>query len=611
VKSSLVIVTLGLSLGACAPFLPPELPPPSKREDGKTLLGGGYLRRKMTVEVEGRLQDGLVLATRIEVEEPDDDLTLKGSVAEISDGGVVVNGVRARMTRDARLLDATGQALAFTDLEVGDWVKLECVERDDAWSFRKLERRQRPEDGTVEIQGVVTFIRHGDGELRIGDAVDVRFDGDVPVLWDVEGEVAPLPQEVGARVVQRGAKGLRRVRRRDDDDRRPDDQLVIGEVLTIGGELQYELEARENHDLRDFRDRDRLIHSFASKLEFSFDLSRHLFAFTQIRFGQDIIHYDERDDPDEDQFDWKMNETYFLLQDLPVEGLAFQAGRQDVDYGREWVVDENLDAARLYVNLDAAVLDLSVSQIIFDPSRAQDGVTNYFAGLYSEALEDQDILTYLLYREGGELVDLSRFHVGVSAEGELADLEYWLDVGAVFGEEDGEDVSGFGFDVAAMYTFESAPLSPYVYAGFAYGSAGDGPDRGDGFRQTGINDNNDKFGGVTSFRYLGELVRPEGSNLTVYTAGVGIRLGEETSLDLLFHHYRQVEPAPFLRNTRLRFAPDGESRDIGNGIDLVVGIEDFEPVEVEVVLSYFHPGAAFGPEATDAWFAAVEIEWNF
>ena len=61
------------------------------------------------------------------------------------------------------------------------------------------------------------------------------------------------------------------------------------------------------------------------------------------------------------------------------------------------------------------------------------------------------------------------------------------------------------------------------------------------FRQTGIQDNNDKFGGVTSFKYYGELLEPELSNLHILTAGIGRRFGRRMSLDLIYHNYRQDE----------------------------------------------------------------------
>ena len=47
--------------------------------------------------------------------------------------------------------------------------------------------------------------------------------------------------------------------------------------------------------------------------------------------------------------------------------------------------------------------------------------------------------------------------------------------------------------------------------GWAWGSGDQEPQSGNNgtFRQTGFQDNNDKWSGVTSFRYYGELVDPE------------------------------------------------------------------------------------------------------
>lgn len=607
----LAIAALGC-LGGCASFLPPELPPPRKNENGETELNIGYLRRGATIEVEGHLEGGKVRATRIEIEEPDDELSLKGELLEWDGTSGRINGVAFRVAPKTVFRGPEGEDIPVSEVPAGAWVKAECRERNGAWLLVRLELRTRPEAGQVEVQGPVSRVRHGAGTLVVAEVVQVVFDVETLVVWDVADEPPPdlqEIQEVGARVVQRSAKGLRRVRRRDDDDRRPESQLTFGDVVTVGGEIQYSMEWRDNHDLREIRKRDRLIHQASTKLELSFDLTRHLFAFTQVRFSHDIVHFDQDRDL-ESEFDWRFNEAYVLIQDLPVDGFALQLGRQDVDYGREWVVDELLDAARAYVNFEVAVLDVSVSQVRFDSNRDQDGITNWLVGVFSEAVEDQELYGYFLHRSGGVRIDLDRYHAGFSAEGSLLGFDYWADVGVAWGTEDGHRVSGFGVDLAAMYTFEDAAVAPYVFAGFAWGSSG-GSSPEDGFRQSGLHDNNDRFGGVTSYRYLGELVRPELSNLFVVTAGVGFRPGPRTSVDLVYHHYWQDETSDVLRDSRIRFSPNGMSSDLGDAVDLVIGIEDFRPVEIEIVLSYFSPGPAFGSTASDAWFMTVQVEWNF
>jgi alginate production protein len=119
-----------------------------------------------------------------------------------------------------------------------------------------------------------------------------------------------------------------------------------------------------------------------------------------------------------------------------------------------------------------------------------------------------------------------------------------------------------------------------------------------------------RLGGSASFRYLGELVRPELSNLWVATAGIGIRPARDISIEVAGHAYRQDVAAPFLRGSRLREDPNGEHRDLGYGIDVVIGIERWRPVALEIVLGYFAPGPGFD-ERDDAFFVLIEVEWSF
>ena len=150
-------------------------------------------------------------------------------------------------------------------------------------------------------------------------------------------------------------------------------------------------------------------------------------------------------------------------------------------------------------------------------------------------------------------------------------IEYWLDAAAVFGDEtfteysgmtgsrvvevvDSHSVSGGGFDLGGTWFL---PLfgRTAVTAGYAYGSGDPGMEefRDTGFRQTGLQDNSDKFLGVASFRYYGELLDPELSNLHVVTAGVGLRFFKKSSIDLVYHWYRQAQAAPFMHDIDLLY----------------------------------------------------------
>jgi hypothetical protein len=276
------------------------------------------------------------------------------------------------------------------------------------------------------------------------------------------------------------------------------------------------------------------------------------------------------------------------------------------------VVRRDYDAVRATQNFSFGEFELSVGEKLSDADLEDDGVVNWLAAARFEPLSKQDFYVYLLHRRHGTLVDLDRKHFGFSGEGEIGAFTWWADVGFVKGSEGGLPVEGKGFDVAAMYVFEDLPLEPSVYFGYAHGE-GDG-DLSDGvddsFRQTGLQRNNDRFNGVAGFRYYGTLFRPELSNMEIWTAGVGVKPGAETSVDLLFHAYRQDVPFPLIRNSRLRYEPNGLDTDLGVGVDLVIGLEDWRPWEFEIDLGWFDPGAAF-TDATDAWYVLFQAKYSF
>ncbi len=169
--------------------------------------------------------------------------------------------------------------------------------------------------------------------------------------------------------------------------------------------------------------------------------------------------------------------------------------------------------------------------------------------------------------------------VALSSWGELA---YWWDSAAVVGEETllaftkGEGgglqvsrhsvrkVRGWAFDGGVTWQ-TPFPGHPALTLGYAIGS-GDEQPQGEtdfSFRQTGLQDNNGRFRGVDRFRYYGELLRPELSNLQIWTAALGMRFWRSSSVEFLYHLYYQVEEASILRGARIKADPQGTNRNIG------------------------------------------------
>jgi len=132
------------------------------------------------------------------------------------------------------------------------------------------------------------------------------------------------------------------------------------------------------------------------------------------------------------------------------------------------------------------------------------------------------------------------------------------------------------------------------------------------FRQTGLQRDRARFLGVDRFRYYGDLLRPELSNLHIFTAALGSRVLRASSVELLYHFYRQATPAPFLRDAQVTADPAGKSSLVGHEWDVVLGLEEWKHVEVELIGALFRAGRAFGSLSGNlAGGVFLKLRYNF
>jgi hypothetical protein len=194
-------------------------------------------------------------------------------------------------------------------------------------------------------------------------------------------------------------------------------------------------------------------------------------------------------------------------------------------------------------------------------------------------------------------------------------LGYWVDAASVWGHdrivdyedvsssrsEAGEithrDVNGWGVDAGLNWMLPGA-LEPRIFAGYAFTSTDHTPASGSDrtFRQTQLQDNEAGFGGVEHYPHYGLLLEPELSNLRVLTLGTGISLLEGSSLDLVYHWDRLAAPAEELRDSLLEVELNGEDRDLGQEIDLVLDLEEWTRLELHFGVAALRAGRAFGED---------------
>lgn len=450
---------------------------------------------------------------------------------------------------------------------------------------------------------------------------------------------------------------------RRDDDMRPDDQITLslfGRPLTVGGEYNAKLSYRGDFELDDAEEDNLLTLGQKLEIEFLYDMHETASLFLELKPFYINELYAE-DNNDEHEAGVERGEMWIYSNRLFTKHLALQAGRQNFDEKREWWWDEDLDAVRMYLRNDNIRIELAVAEELYRTSTEDDDIDP----------EEEDVLRLLgravwkwgeKRRQRLEIFFLSQNDYsdteseGAEVDGNKRDesdadlvwlgfrsmgrwkvrpagrFYYWFDAAFVTGEEtlidydriDGSDrrevddvelfnVDGWGMDTGITWRTEF-PAEPSMTIGYAYGSGDRDPeDRHDrSFRQTGLHDNNARFRGVNSFRYYGELLRPELSNIHILTLAAGLPVLKESSVELVYHRYWQDHAASFLRDTRIEAKPFGKDNSLGDEWDVIVGIEEWKHVELEIIGALFRAGDAFAVMSGEtAFYASFEFTYNF
>ncbi len=440
----------------------------------------------------------------------------------------------------------------------------------------------------------------------------------------------------------------RRLTERPDDEPATD-QIgipVFGRLLNIGGELEARVDYKWDTAFGT-RDDDRGRFVPLIELEFFYPASETVSLFLETKYAFDWTFYREGGG---EGYEHRLGrgESWLLVEDVWGSGFGFDVGRLNFRDARRWWWDDDLDAVRIFFDDSGVRVEAALAQELapddlrkgyIDPE--QEDVLRIFAsaswryarrhrlelfGLHQDDRSAREPVGSIVVegREDESDAELTWLGLGAAGRFELGErgtggtLHYWLGAAALRGEEallefDGaepgtsvveaaerRDVVGFATDLAL--TWETAlPGRPSVSLGYAFGS-GDGDPQGDAFRQTGLQRNDAAFRGVNAFRYYGELLDPELSNLHVTTAALGIPLGASNSAELVYHYYHQVQASELLRAQGIRIDPEGDDPSIGHELDLVLGIERWENRRIELVGSLFRAGAAYGAQQGELAF---------
>lgn len=385
-------------------------------------------------------------------------------------------------------------------------------------------------------------------------------------------------------------------------------------TLSYGARLGLEYQLEQNFDLNSSKPDDLRVISPSLSLTFSYVPFDVLTFFASVSSTGQITDDDRR--RKEDQINLKISQA-FVSFNPPIEGLSIKVGRQRIKDDRQWIYDDTLNAVRINYEFFRYGLDVSISQTskkdLLNNARIKDAV-NFAAFGRAMWHKDHSIAIYTFVRENEPANKDDPIFFGLQLRGEpIKNTEYWLEFAHVRGRNGPLKIRGYGFDVGFTSVFDVS-LKPSLTLGWAYGSGDNDLSDGDdlNFRQTGLQDNNASFNGVTRIQYYGEVVDPELSNLSILTGGIGIRPTQQISFDIVYHYYHQNKLSRKIRDFETSEKPNGLSKRLGNEVDFIMGYRNRKSgFTSSLIVGYYLPGSAFSPKADNALFLEVKLRYDF
>jgi alginate production protein len=291
--------------------------------------------------------------------------------------------------------------------------------------------------------------------------------------------------------------------------------------------------------------------------------------------------------------------------------LHLHAGRRNYEDDRHWLYDTSMDIAAVTYRKGTFRAEATAGrEIIADldlwprTREQRDRIDTYM--LYAEyrGIEDLRLGAYSITRHDRAGQEGRPWLLGLRARGNPMDgFNYWTELAQVRGrDETARRFSAYGFDAGFTYQYQKHVLYPSITLGYAFGSGDGNPNDGRNreFGQTGLQSNEVRMGGIPEFKFYGETLDPELSNLHILTLGTSFRPVRDISVDLVYHRYRLHKVAEELRSSELTAQMnqvDGRlSKDVGYAFDIVVGFRNLfglKRLGLDVRAGWFRPGRAF------------------
>lgn len=365
---------------------------------------------------------------------------------------------------------------------------------------------------------------------------------------------------------------------------------------------EFEVDQQRNHRLDADRPSRRSDVEPMLRLGATWRSSDHLLGFIETEIL--VRRRSERGEPTGTDAALRINQAYFALADA-IADTELRLGRWLYRDEREWLFDESIDG--LFASHDVRPFEINAlagrvnhfRRDLLDSSTRGDPI-NVFGVLARATVRPRfEVGAYAVVSHDTAGAAGQQRNLGLRAHGMLGNWLHWTELAWVDGQVGGRRISGQAVDIGGVYQLPTLPLKPRLMLGYAWGSGDDSPDGSTDrrFRQTSLQGNEARLGGLYKRRIYGEVMNPELSNLRVLSAGVGMTPVPQWSVDLIWYGYRQDTIGP-VEHAAVRGRPDSRDRlQLGNEVNLVLGYAPTDAIIVGAVLGLHQPSGRFERDA--------------
>ena len=284
-------------------------------------------------------------------------------------------------------------------------------------------------------------------------------------------------------------------------------------------------------------------------------------------------------------------------------------GRRNFEDDRHWLYDTSLDAIFARTRQGSFIVELTAARkdrwdLDLLKKTPTGHIDNYMLYVDYRGIEDIKLAGYTIYSHDNAGKEGHPRHMGVRAYGMPSDkFNFWSELAFLRGKDELQrDFSAYAVDFGGTYRFTEHSLRPSITLGYAYGSGDGNPNDNTNqeFRQTGLQSNEVKSANVSKFKYYGEVLDPDLSNIRILTADFSFRPAQNIFIDLVYHQYRLNEIADEVRNwaltAQMNQVDTHLSKEVGKAFDIVLGFRNVFGVRrfgIDLRAGWFFPGKAF------------------